>query len=117
MDFDPTIGRPGTLGTSRPASAVSIEARRPVEPPEIARDTAARGSDRDAYASLGLRPGGDVARDVVLHLSQRALALAKSAAERPPQTKSVDEEADTSAPRRAPRGGGDAPAPKIDVRA
>jgi hypothetical protein len=119
MDLDPTIGRPGTLGPGRHASALATEARRAVAPNELERETTARtSSERAAYASPGLRPGGDATRDVVLHLSQRALALAKSAAEKPPQTKSVDEEPDTPAPqRRTGRQGGDAPPRKVDVRA
>lgn len=117
MDLDPTTGRPGALGPGRQASALATEARRAVAPSELERDTTARTSGERAasYASPGLRPGGDATRDVVLHLSPRALALAKSAADKPPQTKSVDEEPDTPAPPR--RGGRDAPARKVDVRA
>jgi hypothetical protein len=119
MDLDPTAGRPGTLGPGRHASALATEARRAVAPSALERETTARASaERAGYASPGLRPGGDATRDVVLHLSQRALALAKSAADKPPQTKSVDEEPDTPGPsRQARRHGADAPGRKVDVRA
>lgn len=119
MDLDPTTGRPGTLGPGRQASALATEARRTIAPGELERDTTARTSGERAasYASPGLRPGGNATRDVVLHLSQRALALAKSAAEKPPQTKSVDEEPDTPPSRRSGRESGDAPPRKVDVRA
>lgn len=118
MDLDPTSGRPGTIGPGRNATALATEARRAVVPPEVEREAVARTTERTAYASPGFRPAGDATRDVVLQLSQKALALAKSAAERPPGTKSVEGESETARPA-ARRGAdtGDRPPPRIDVRA
>lgn len=121
MDLDPTMGRPGTTGPSRTANALATDARRGVTPPEVEREAVARTSDRARYASPGLRPAGDVTRDVVVQLSQKALALAKAASAPPPRTKSVD--ADDDVPRTERRDGAaaddDAPPPRrrIDARA
>jgi hypothetical protein len=124
MDLDPTSGRPGTTGTSRPANALASEARRALPPPEIEREAVAPAAERGSYASPGLRPPGDVARDVILQLSPKALALAKSATTDPSLVKEVesddDGEGERPRPRRAgdrPRPAADAPTPRIDVRA
>ncbi|MCC6850198.1 MAG: hypothetical protein IT294_17030 [Deltaproteobacteria bacterium] len=106
MDLDPTSGRPGTAGPSRTATALATDARRGVTPPEIEREAVARTTDRARYTSPGLRPAGDVTRDVVVHLSQKALALAKSASSPSPRTKSIDREGEDEVPRtprRSPR--------------
>ena len=94
MDLDPTSGRPGTAGASRTATALATDARRAVTPPEVEREAVARTAERATYTSLGHRPAGDVARDVVVQLSQKALALAKSASNPAPRTKSVETDAD-----------------------
>ena len=124
MNFDPTPGRPGTAGTSRTATALATETRRAVVPPEVERAAVSRTTERATYTSPGLRPPGDVTRDVVVQLSQKALALARSASTRPPLTKSVDGESgsasDTSVARcRSEREDepADAPTPRINVRA
>ncbi|MCC6767098.1 MAG: hypothetical protein IT293_20780 [Deltaproteobacteria bacterium] len=90
MDLDPTSGRPGTAGPSRTATALATDARRGMTPPEVEREAVARTTDRARYTSPGLRPAGDVTRDVVVHLSQKALALAKSASNPAPRPKSID---------------------------
>src|SRR5262245_44056234 len=92
MDVDPTSGRPGMTGPSRTAMALATEARRGVTPPEVEREAVSRTAERATYTSEGLRPPGDVTRDVVIQLSQKALALAKSASNPPPRTKSVDDD-------------------------
>lgn len=124
MDLDPTSGRPGTAGPSRTTNALATDARRAVPPAEVERDAVARTSERAAYASPGLRPAGDATRDVVVHLSQRALALAKSASEPPPRAKSVDadgEEDEAPGAHRRDRDDtdGETPPPRrrIDARA
>ena len=123
MDLDPTSGRPGTMGPSRIATALATDARRGVTPPEVEREAVSRTAERNRYASPGLRPAGDATRDVVVHLSQRALALAKSAGEPPPRAKSVDRDADDDTARAERRRTGaddeDAPPPRrrIDARA
>lgn len=122
MDLDPTIGRPGTTGPSRASNALATDARRGVTPPEVEREAVARTSDRARYASPGLRPAGDVTRDVVVHLSQKALALAKAASAPSPRTKSVDADGD-DVPRTERRNDADAdddappPRRRIDARA
>jgi hypothetical protein len=121
MDLDPTSGRPGTAGPTRTTTALATEARRGVTPPEVEREAVARTADRATYTSPGLRPAGDPTRDVVVQLSQKALALAKAASNPPPRLKSVDrgDEELTSAERRDP-GDDDAsevPRRRIDTRA
>lgn len=122
MDLDPTIGRPGTTGPSRTANALATDARRGVTPPEVEREAVARTSERARYASPGLRPAGDATRDVVVHLSQKALALAKAASAPSPRTKSVEADGDDDVRHTARRDGDaddDAPPPRrrIDTRA
>ena len=124
MNFDPTSGRPGTAGTSRTATALATETRRAVVPPEVERAAVSRTTERATYTSPGLRPPGDVTRDVVVQLSQKALALARSASTKPPRTKSVDGESasESDAPVARNRSGrednhADAPAPRINVHA
>jgi hypothetical protein len=122
MDLDPTSGRPGTTGPSRPATALATESRRGVTPPEVEREAVARTAERGAYTSPGLRPAGDATRDVVVQLSQKALALARSASNHPPRTKSVDGESESDRPRahrHAERDGDSAktPTPRVNVRA
>jgi hypothetical protein len=102
MDLDPTSGRPGAAGPSRAQTALATEARRGVTPPEVERDAVSRTSERATYTSPGLRPAGDATRDVVVHLSQKALALAKSASNPPPRTKSVDRQEDDEAKKESP---------------
>jgi hypothetical protein len=98
MDLDPTSGRPGAPGPTRTATALASEARRAPTPPEVEREAVARTAERATYTSPGNRPAGDATRDVVVHLSQKALALAKSASNPPPRTKSVDHEPDAEPP-------------------
>ena len=119
MDLDPTAGRPGTAGPSRSATALATDARRGVTSPEIERDAVARTTERAVYTSPGLRPPGDVTRDVVIQLSQKALALARAASNPPARPKSIDGESEVDRPR-APGAEGDAehrPARRVDVRA
>lgn len=118
MDLDPTTGRPGTAGPTRTTTALATETRRGVTPPEVEREAVSRTAERATYTSPGLRPAGDATRDVVVQLSQKALALARSATNNPPRTKSVDGDADPDRPvaRRRPAGDGDA-TPRINVRA
>ena len=114
MDLDPTMGRPGTTGPSRTANALATDARRGVTPPEVEREAVARTADRDRYSSPGLRPAGDV----VVHLSQKALALAKSASNPSPRAKSVDADGDDAVPRTRDASDDDAPPRRrIDARA
>jgi len=126
MDLDPTIGRPGALGQSRAATAVTTEARRPPVPVEVPREGPPRTDERDGYPSPGLRPPSDAAGDVVLELSPKALALAKAAATNTSLVKPTDDEVEADgeterserepstpsrpAPRRHSR-------PRIDLRA
>lgn len=124
MDLDPTSGRPGTAGPNRHTAEIASEARRTIPPPEIDRAAVAPATERDTYASAGLRPPGDFARDVILRLSPKALALAKSATTDPELIKEVeaDEQDDAEAPRSRrssdrPGQASDAPTPRIDVRA
>lgn len=123
MDLDPTSGRPGTMGPSRIATALATDARRGVTPPEVEREAVSRAAERNRYSSPGLRPAGDAARDVVVHLSQRALALAKSASTPSPRAQSIDHDADdatTRTGRRRPLDDGEDAAPphrRIDARA
>lgn len=124
MDLDPTAGRPGTAGPNRHTTALASEARRTIPPPEIDRAAVAPATERDTYASAGLRPPGDFARDVILQLSPKALALAKSATTDPELIKEVeaDDKDDVDGPRerrRTERPGqsSGAPTPRIDVRA
>lgn len=122
MDLDPTTGRPGAPGPGRTATALATDARRGVTPPEVEREAVARTTERARYTSPGLRPAGDVTRDVVVQLSQKALALAKSASNPAPRAKSVDHDGGDRAPRTARRGTDedDEPAPprrRIDARA
>jgi hypothetical protein len=120
MDLDPTSGRPGTAGPSRTATALATDARRGVTPPEVEREAVQRTAERATYTSPGLRPAGDVTRDVVVQLSQKALALARSASNPPPRTKSVDDpDADHERPGVTRRGGDrlETPVPRVNVRA
>ena len=98
MDLDPTTGRPGAPGPSRTATALATDARRGVTPPEVEREAVSRTAERATYTSPGLRPAGEATRDVVVQLSQKALALAKSASNPAPRTKSVDQEAEPEQP-------------------
>ncbi len=118
MDLNPTSGQPGTAGPSRTTTALATDARRGITPPEVEREAIARTTERAAYTSPGLRPAGDV----VVHLSQKALALAKAASNPPPRTRSVEhEEADDARglPRTHENGGEDAGPVRrpIDARA
>ena len=116
MDLDPTSGRPGTAGSSRTTTALATDTRRGVTPPEVEREAVSRTAERAAYTSPGLRPAGDATRDGVVQLSQKALALAKSASNPPPRTKSVDHDGDEK-PKTLPDSE-DAPrSPRISVRA
>jgi hypothetical protein len=118
MDLDPTSGRPGTAGLSRTTTALATDTRRGVTPPEIEREAVSRTAARAAYTSPGLRPADDATRDVVVQLSQKALALAKSASNPPPRTKSVDHDGDGDEKPLARPGREDAPAsPRINIRA
>lgn len=122
MDLDPTSGRPGTVGPSRTATALATELRRGVTPPEVEREAVSRTTERAAYTSPGLRPADDATRDVVVQLSQKALALARSASNPPPRTKSVDDESESDRPvarRHAERNGGSTKTTttRVDVRA
>ena len=120
MDFDPTVGLPGAAGPTRTATALANDLRRGVTPPEIDREAVARTTEHAAYGSPGLRPAGDPTREVVVQLSQKALALAKSASNPPPRTKSVDAEDDATGRvrRHLPEDGDDAPPRRrIDARA
>ncbi len=123
MDLDPTTGRPGTIGPGRTATALATDARRGVTPPEVEREAVARTAERARYTSPGLRPAGDATRDVIVQLSQKALALAKSASNPAPRAKSVDgdgqEDAPRAARRKAPTDDEGAPQPhrRIDARA
>ena len=120
MDLDPTTGSPGAAGPTRTATSLAIDARRGVTPPEVEREAVSRTAERATYTSPGLRPAGDVTRDVVVQLSQKALALAKSASDPPPRSKSVDDDGDAEhprVPRRHDDEGGDAPRRRIDTRA
>jgi hypothetical protein len=120
MDLDPTVGLPGTAGPTRSTTALANDLRRGVTTPEIEREAIARTTERAAYASPGLRPAGDPTREVVVQLSQKALALAKSASNPPPRTKSVDDDEES---RRIRRGRPDdaradePPRRRIDTRA
>ncbi len=116
MDVDPSIGRPGTTGPSRTANALAAEARRGVTPPEVEREAVARTGERATYTSPGLRPAGDATRDVVVQLSQKALALAKSASDAPPRLKRVDDDEQPSIRRQA-ADDDTAPRRRIDTRA
>ena len=123
MDFDPAFGRLGSTSPNRTASELASEARRSIPPPEIDRAATSPVTERDTYASPGLRPPGDFARDVILQLSPKALALAKSGTTNPERIEETDEG----------DGGGDStsdgrhaetadrpterPTPRIDVRA
>lgn len=120
MDLDPTVGLPGTAGPTRSTTALANDLRRGVTTPEIEREAIARTTERAAYGSPGLRPAGDPTREVVVQLSQKALALAKSASNPPPRTKSIDDEDDGSQRiRRRPddTGADGEPRRRIDVRA
>ncbi|MEB2285923.1 MAG: hypothetical protein B6D46_09580 [Polyangiaceae bacterium UTPRO1] len=123
MDLDPTIGRPGTSGPARIGTALATDARRGVTPPEIEREAVGRTTEHARYGSPGLRPAGDAGRDVVVHLSPKALALAKSASNAAPRARSVDDDGEESEPREARRksatGGEEAPRSRrrIDARA
>jgi hypothetical protein len=121
MDLDPTSSRPGATGLSRPATGLATEARRSVTPPEVEREAVSRTAERATYTSPGLRPAGDVTRDVVVQLSQKALALAKSASNPPPRLKSVDhDDADAATVTQPDEGTGEDAAPvhrRIDTRA
>lgn len=119
MDLDPTVGRPGTAGPTRSTTALANDLRRGVTPPEIEREAIARTTERAAYGSPGLRPAGDPTREVVVQLSQKALALAKSASNPPPRTKSVDGDDDGSQRiRRRPNDAGidEPPRRRVDTR-
>lgn len=119
MDLDPTVGRPGTAGPTRPTTALANDLRRGMTPPEIEREAIARTTERAAYGSPGLRPAGDPTREVVVQLSQKALALAKSASNPPPRTKSVDGDDDGSQRiRRRPSDAGidEPPRRRVDTR-
>lgn len=105
MDLDPTVGLPGAAGPTRSTTALANDLRRGVTPPEIDREAIARTTERAAYGSPGLRPAGDPTREVVVQLSQKALALAKSATNRPPRTKGLDGD-----------GGADDPAARVERR-
>jgi hypothetical protein len=109
MDLDPTIGRPGTAGTSRPTTAIATDLRRGVTPPEVERESVARTTERATYGSPGFRPAGDATRDVVVLLSQKALTLAKTASNPAPRGKSIDREDDGAKRRVRPDGGGPEP--------
>jgi hypothetical protein len=100
MDLDPTVGGPATAERTRAATAAAADLRRGVTPPEVEREAVARTTERATYTSPGLRPAGDATRDVVVQLSQKALALAKSASNPPPRTKSVDGDDETAPARR-----------------
>src|SRR5689334_7136234 len=124
MDFDPAFGRLGSTSPNRIASELSSEARRSIPPPEIDRSATAPVTERDTYASAGLRPPGDFARDVILQLSPKALALAKSGTTNPELIKEVDagedDDADAQPDRRHANGADrppEHPTPRIDVRA
>ncbi len=122
MDFDPAFGRLGSTSPNRIASELSSEARRSIPPPEIDRSATAPATERDTYASAGLRPPGDFARDVILQLSPKALALAKSGTTNPELLEEVeaDDDADTPGDRRHADGADrppERPTPRIDVRA
>lgn len=117
MDLDPTTGRPGAAGPTRTATALATDARRGVTPPEVEREAVSRTAERATYTSPGLRPAGDVTRDVVVQLSQKALALAKSASDPPPRAKSVDEDGEHPRVQRRPQDEGDQPPRRpIDTR-
>jgi hypothetical protein len=121
MDLDPTSGHPGAAGPTRTLTALATDARRGVTPPEVEREAVSRTAERATYTSPGLRPAGDATRDVVVFLSQKALALAKSASDPAPRSKSVDDdgEVEQSGGRRRPddENGGEPPRRRIDTRA
>jgi hypothetical protein len=128
MDFDPAFGRLGATNPNRAASELASEARRSMPRPEIDRAAVAPATERETYASPGLRPPGDFARDVILQLSPKALALAKSATTDPELIDEVDpdERDDDDDGDDAPgahrdddrqRGARELPTPRIDVRA
>ena len=124
MDLDPTFGRPGATSPNRQTTELASEARRTIPPPEIERGAVAPATERGAYVSPGLRPPGDFARDVILQLSPKALALAKSATTDPSLIEEVEaderDEAEPTHERRAadrPRQASDNPTHRIDVRA
>jgi hypothetical protein len=94
MDLDPTSGHPGAPGPTRTATALANDARRAITPPEVEREAVSRTAERATYTSPGLRPAGDV----VVHLSQKALALAKAASNPAPRTRSVDREPESDQP-------------------
>ncbi len=120
MDLDPTSGRPGTIGPSRTTSALATEARRTIPPLEVERHGQPQTHERSGYASPGLRPPGELMRDVVLQLSPQALALAKSEPNKAPRVKGVDGDSDEAEPtRRRPSSPDDRPErprSRIDVR-
>jgi hypothetical protein len=119
MDLDPTVGLPGTAGPTRSTTALANDLRRGVTTPEIEREAIARTTERAAYASPGLRPAGDPTREVVVQLSQKALALAKSASNPPPRTKSVDDDEESRPIRGRPDDAraDEPPRRRIDTRA
>jgi hypothetical protein len=120
MDLDPTSGRPGSAGPTRTTTALATDTRRGVTPPEVEREAVSRTVERATYTSPGLRPAGDATRDVVVQLSQKALALARSASNPRPRTKSVEGDPESERPvaNRHPARDGDTPAhTRIDVRA
>jgi hypothetical protein len=119
MDLDPTVGLPGTAGPTRSTTALANDLRRGVTTPEIEREAIARTTERAAYASPGLRPAGDPTREVVVQLSQKALALAKSASNPPPRTKSVDDDEESRRIRGRPDDAraDEPPRRRIDTRA
>jgi hypothetical protein len=87
------------VGTSRTATALATDARRGVTPPEVEREAVSRTAERATYTSPGLRPAADATRDVVVHLSQKALALSKAANNPAPRQKSVDGEPEAEQPQ------------------
>ena len=123
MDFDPAFGRLGSTSPTRTATELTSEARRAIPPPEVDRAATAPAAERDTYASPGLRPPGDFARDVILQLSPKALALAKSGTTNPELVKEVDADDGDDEPvpddRRTaqPERPQQRPTPRIDVRA
>ena len=122
MDFDPAFGRLGSTSPNRTATELASEARRSIRPPEIDRAATAPATERDTYASPGLRPPGDFARDVILQLSPKALALAKSGTTNPERIEEADTDDggdSTSDGRHAETADRptERPTPRIDVRA
>jgi len=119
MDLDPTSGRPGNAGPSRTATALATDARRGVTPPEVEREAVSRTAERATYTSPGLRPAGEATRDVVVQLSQKALALSKAANSPAPRQKSVDTEPGSEQPAQSdlPARGSNRLFPPLSVRA